>query len=238
MTEQAQSVLFAAIAWAMYIALEPVARRRWPQLLVGWTRLLSGKGRDPLVGRDVLVGLVAGLGLALCLQLGVVAPPWLGFEGAPPRGTIISTLAAARHLGYFILWSPFAAVGLGLGTLLGLVVFQALVRVRWLAVALLGVTLYFAFPMVTGLQEVWSTWGLAFTVLYLVVALRAGVLSASVAIYAMLVIEATPFAADPGTWYADRMWLTLALLAGALAYGFHTALGGKPMFGSAWVDRD
>jgi hypothetical protein len=31
-------------------------RRRWPATLVSWSRLLAGRFRDPLVGRDVLAG--------------------------------------------------------------------------------------------------------------------------------------------------------------------------------------
>ena len=28
--------------WLFYVALEPYVRRFWPQLLIGWTRALSG----------------------------------------------------------------------------------------------------------------------------------------------------------------------------------------------------
>ena len=51
--------------WALYLALEPIARRRWPHTIVSWTRALSGNLRDPLVGRDVLLGIVGGLVVAL-----------------------------------------------------------------------------------------------------------------------------------------------------------------------------
>jgi hypothetical protein len=234
----AQAFLYAALAWAMYLALEPVARRRWPHLLVGWTRLLSGRTRDPLVGRDVLVGTVAGIALALVLHLGVAAPAWLGLAPSPPRGTVLSTLASARHLLHFMLWHPYAGVSVALGALLGLVMFQAVLRRRALAVGVLALALYFGFPLLIGADGVWSPATAAFTVLFLAVVLRAGMLSAAVAIYTMLVIESTPFAADPGAWHADRMWMTLVLVAALLAVGFHAALGGKPMFGSAWVDRD
>jgi serine/threonine-protein kinase len=42
--------------WLMYLGFEPFVRRRWPRVLVGWSRLLSGNFRDPLAGRDLLVG--------------------------------------------------------------------------------------------------------------------------------------------------------------------------------------
>jgi hypothetical protein len=46
---------FVAIAlWIMYAAFEPYCRRFWPNMLLGWTRLLSGRVRDSRVGRDIL----------------------------------------------------------------------------------------------------------------------------------------------------------------------------------------
>jgi len=32
-----------------------------PEQLISWTRLLAGRMRDPMVGRDALIGVVAGL---------------------------------------------------------------------------------------------------------------------------------------------------------------------------------
>jgi hypothetical protein len=39
-----------------YLALVPAVRRRWPWVMAGWNRLLECRWRDPLVGRDVLIG--------------------------------------------------------------------------------------------------------------------------------------------------------------------------------------
>jgi hypothetical protein len=69
----------STLIWVLYIALEPFVRRRWPQVLVSWTRVLSGEFTDPLVGRDVLVGCAAGVGWRVFLQLAVLAPAWFGY---------------------------------------------------------------------------------------------------------------------------------------------------------------
>ena len=50
------AVLTGAALWILYVALEPYARKFWPGLMLGWSRLLSGHIRDSRVGRDVLVG--------------------------------------------------------------------------------------------------------------------------------------------------------------------------------------
>ena len=57
------------LVWVFYIALEPYARRLWPEMLVSWVRLFGGRFRDPLVGRDLLVGTVLGVALPLTNRL-------------------------------------------------------------------------------------------------------------------------------------------------------------------------
>ena len=49
------------VFYLVYLALEPFVRRSWPTMLVGWSRALSGRVPDPVVGRDLIVGVVAGL---------------------------------------------------------------------------------------------------------------------------------------------------------------------------------
>src|SRR5262249_43869819 len=44
--------LFTGVAWLAYLGLEPYVRRRWPTMLISWSRALAGNFRDPLVGRD------------------------------------------------------------------------------------------------------------------------------------------------------------------------------------------
>ena len=61
------TVFYAAMFWAIYLALEPFVRRYWPQALVSWTTLLSGRVRHPIVGRDVLLGTALGVAIALLI---------------------------------------------------------------------------------------------------------------------------------------------------------------------------
>ena len=52
----AMALLVACTVWVLYVALEPHARRLWPTSMLGWARLLDGRLKDPLIGRDVLIG--------------------------------------------------------------------------------------------------------------------------------------------------------------------------------------
>ena len=66
----------------LHIALEPHMRRVWPETMIGWSRLLAGNVRDPLVGRDVLVGVLVATGDALILGLHTLLRRW---SGRPPQ---------------------------------------------------------------------------------------------------------------------------------------------------------
>ncbi len=71
--------------WTLYLALEPFARRIWPEMLISWTRAISGEWRDPLVGRDVLIGAAVGIASGLIMgPLRVLLPLRLGLPGPPP----------------------------------------------------------------------------------------------------------------------------------------------------------
>ncbi|MEO6172468.1 MAG: hypothetical protein ABIP02_05065, partial [Arenimonas sp.] len=234
----AQVLLYALINWLIYIALEPIARRRWPQLLVGWTRLLDGRWRDPLVGRDMLVGGLGGIALALVLHLAIEVPTWFGLPSAAPRVSIITSLENFRHLVHFILWMPYAAVTVGFGTLLGLLLDRAIFRSQLLALMVLSLSLYFAFAVFTRIDDVWTVAGAVFTIIYLVIILRAGLLAAVISFYVFQVLEATPLSLNFSLWYADRTMASMILIVGLLLYGFWISLGRKPIFGSAWLERD
>jgi serine/threonine-protein kinase len=71
------SLFVSALTRVLYLALEPWVRRRWPQTIISWSRLLSGQFRDPLVGRDILFSTMLG-NSALAL-LSVIALAAWGF---------------------------------------------------------------------------------------------------------------------------------------------------------------
>ena len=82
----AWALLAASFVWVVYMALEPFVRRRWPERIISWTRLLAGDFRDPMVGRDLLIGALFGIGLMLWNSLGYQIPVWLGHPPDVPTG--------------------------------------------------------------------------------------------------------------------------------------------------------
>jgi hypothetical protein len=75
----ALGLYLSAFAWLAFIALEPYVRRRWPQVLIAWARLAAGNWRDPLVARDVLIGVMVGAALQATAVLELAATRGLVF---------------------------------------------------------------------------------------------------------------------------------------------------------------
>jgi hypothetical protein len=63
------AVYWAAILGLFYLALEPLVRRRLPEALISWSRLLAGHLRDAMIGRDVLLGGAFGMVIVLTIHL-------------------------------------------------------------------------------------------------------------------------------------------------------------------------
>ncbi len=85
----------AVVMWTLYLALEPYVRGKWPQTIVSWSRVLSGKWRDPLVGRDILYGTLLGLAWVLVLRAGFWLDIRQGDRPQLPQSEILEGVRAA-----------------------------------------------------------------------------------------------------------------------------------------------
>ena len=54
--------------------------------MVGWNRLLAGRWRDPLIGRDLLLGGLLGVSTTLLFQVQTLLPDWMGLPPEPRPG--------------------------------------------------------------------------------------------------------------------------------------------------------
>ncbi len=80
----AWGLAWSGFQWVLYVALEPYVRRRWPATLVSWSRLLAGGFRDPLVGRDVLIGCLLAASTLALQRLAWFVHSWLGYPPTQP----------------------------------------------------------------------------------------------------------------------------------------------------------
>jgi hypothetical protein len=86
------SLFYAGVTWLFYIGLESYVRRRWPSSMISWSRVVAGKFRDPLVGRDILTCTAVGVGLCLWELLRHLAEGWFG--KLPPRPDLPAAYSA------------------------------------------------------------------------------------------------------------------------------------------------
>ncbi|MGH9365382.1 MAG: serine/threonine-protein kinase, partial [Thermoanaerobaculia bacterium] len=230
------SLFFAAFLWLTYMALEPFARRRWPDLLISWTRLLSGRFRDPLVGRDILVGILVGAVTILVSVVQNSVPAWANVSGMTPQAPDRRALGSTNFL-VAVIVEGFGGVAIPtLAIMALLVLLSVLLRRRWLAIGVS--TLVVTVINLTGENiAVDLPSSLLISVLMVFVAARFGILALYASLLTATLMSLCPLAPDFSHWYAGRTLFVLLSVAGLAAWGFHTALGGRPVFGSTSLEE-
>lgn len=87
----------AVLSWLTYLMIEPYARANWPRSLVSWNRLLQGRWRDPMVGRDLLLGVCAECSIAALFLAS--SPLSLWWTLAPLQGTRHAVASMGESVG-------------------------------------------------------------------------------------------------------------------------------------------
>jgi hypothetical protein len=235
------AALFAAgFLWELYIALEPYVRRRRPETLVSWSRLLAGGLRDPLVGRCLLIGCAAGTVTSLLHQLYLLSRPRFGY---PPMLPNINTKPVAAVLSgglqtlAVIVFDPIIEIFVALGLLFLLVLLRLVLRREWIAAAVLMAIM----ATVTGLTSEATFFAGVFQALMIGLMILVLTRFGLTALVAMGLTENFlsffPATIPASTWYAMIGWVGPALVAGFAIYGFSAAMTGKPLFGSVTLDE-
>jgi hypothetical protein len=222
------SVLIAATIWLFYLALEPYVRRLRPWTLVSWARLLNGGFRDPVVGRDGLIGMVWGACVAVAFGIGERVPGWLGLPAPVPDAPVADTLLGMRMLLALAALMPVNAALLGLGMLLLFLVLRFLTRRDTLAAALIVVILtaaMFAESPEGGWLLVLA--GIVLYGSYVAVLLRFGVLAAIVAAYTADILAGPPHSLEIDRWVGGATVVVVPLLLVMAVLAFRIALGGR-----------
>jgi hypothetical protein len=232
----AAALVSVAFVWVTYIAIEPIVRRKWPDLLISWSRLLSGRFRDPLVGRDVLAGILFGAAHAFVFVSLNGFPRWFDLPGMtpiPPAAAYVSdTLGVAGH--FLRTFEGNAARSLVIMTVL--VLSQVLLRRKRLAVALTGLLLMTLSLSGENLALEIPT-GILLAALTIFVAARYGILALAVYYFTSLLLQELPVTLDFSRWYAGRCLVLVGLLVALAVYAFHVSLGGRPAFATARLEE-
>jgi serine/threonine-protein kinase len=235
---QVGSALFdAGMVWLMYIALEPFVRRRWPEALISWNRVLAGRFRDPLVGRHILFGAAIGIGIALWFGLMHFAPELLDLPRAqPPPKPGLGDLRGASWIIGDLFQNLREVIYIPMILMILLVLGRIAIRRQWLAVAVMA-------AIMAGLNSVGTDYPWLYFVVWLAVFATAMTCAVRFGIFALVVgnfygsrMTSHVLTLDFPAWYVGGSLVILSLAAALAIYGFYISLAGRPLFKGDAVD--
>ena len=220
------------LVWLYYIALEPHVRRHWPDRIISWTRLLAGRLRDPMVGRDLLVGMAFGVGQAVLGRLAAVLPSWLG---RPPEMPIVDTLETVLGPAHWIatLMNLLEdTVNQSLVVLFLLLLLRILLRRQWAAAiglfAVAAAALSLGDFQNAGSFAILAGCGIA--ALMTIVLVRFGVLALAASLLTLRMLTGFPMSFALTAWYGLPGLFALVVLAALVIFAAPTALAGRSLF--------
>lgn len=234
-TAFASSLCEGAIIAIFYMALESYARRYWPRVLGSWSRLLAGHVRDPIVGRDVLIGCVLGTYWALLLMLDRQLPVWMGWnvreQGRLVRG--LDSLLGARFALNGLLDAVISAFYQGLTALMLLVAFKWLVgRKPWLVMGLTWcVAAVMYAPNASHPVTAWTLMAIGGVGVAVFVLIRLGLVTLLTGLLLVGILGTYPITSDADSWYMGYGLFAAAVTLGLTAWSVMESLR-KPSYSS------
>ena len=225
------SVFVACFFWLLYMALEPLVRRRWPTRIISWSRLLAGGWRDPLVGRDILIGALFGVITILHIYLSYWMLRWLGGARFRPMVNPSSQLLGIGHFpqSFFSQLSQSLEVSFFYLFLLLLLT----IALRKNSLAAIAAWLIYACALALLIAATGpSGWLLAAMSagLQVIVLHRYGLLSMLCAQFFYHIFVFYPVTSELNAWYAGNFVLILIISVALVLYGFYVSLGNQKLF--------
>jgi len=233
-----RAVFWSATYFFLYIAIEPYVRRRWPDRLIGWSRLLAGHVRDPLVGRDILVGIAAGLAHAALASASSWVPGRLGLTppGAP-HPTHIENLLGIRYALADVIASISSGIIFGFIMVVLLVGLAIVLRKRTLATIALFLLQVAIYAVASGGNPYIFAASVIVSAIWTAVTVRVGLLGIGTASMIFTVAFLAPIAFDLSSWMMAAAITPVLFIALLTAFAFRTALGDQPMFSAKLLDE-
>jgi hypothetical protein len=228
------SVFYGVLLWTMYVALEPFVRKHWPQVLVSSTNILTGRVRDPVVGRDVLFG--AALGVAWVMMLRGVDLLTAGEALANFPGSTDMLIGLRGTAGVVLKEAPYA-IRNTLFYFFLLFVLRRVVRSQW------GAALAFAaaFALLSALgNDDHPLLNPLITFLYFgsgaFVVLQWGLVSFAAGLFVSAILMNLPATLDSSAWYFSNMMLLVGIAVGLSSWGVYTSMARAQPAGARITD--
>ena len=229
----AHSLFLAAVVWVVYLALEPYVRRHWPQTIISWSRLLAGRVRDPLLGRDVLTGVLLGLLWAAIFGAYLVVIRRLG---ATPIIGPTEYLLGGRRLFATWLGHVVSSIETTLAFFFMLFLLRVLLRKPFLAAAAFVALLTAPRLLASTYTAALAPTVIAVYAIAAIAVVRFGLVTLAAGIWTVDLLLSVPVTADPSAWYAGSTAFVYLSILGLAAYGFWTSLGGRRLWSEELFD--
>ncbi|MBX7174997.1 MAG: serine/threonine protein kinase, partial [Pyrinomonadaceae bacterium] len=211
------ALYISLLTCVIYLALEPIVRRNLPDLIVSWNRLLVGDWRDPLVGRDVLLGTMLGIGHMALIYAGFYVERL--FHGDFRLYFSSSSLISLRS------WTAgnlgVAGTGFGYGLMFICILACLFLLLRRRLYAGLSIFVLMTIVEILFFTQSWAylPFTLAITTLMSLAIARLGLITMVVAQIVFLWLASSLLTTNFSAWYAGGMFLTLGLIMILLIYG-------------------
>jgi hypothetical protein len=212
----------AALVWVLYMALEPYLRRRLPQSLISWTRLLAGDLRDPLVAGHILAGAALGVGGGLLFRLAF----WVNWQRDARLGLnpfMINTLDVVG-LARGLFATPISVIAFVMFVSLLFLLLRAILRNPWMAAAAL-IPLVAFFVTATSLAS--GVFAVLYSLPFVWVMIRFGILPCILMTAIAGPTSGWPLTSDFSAWYAPIGLMVVALVLALAVWSFRNALAGR-----------
>jgi serine/threonine-protein kinase len=226
----AWALIYAGVIWLLYVAVEPYVRRKTPHRIISWSRLMAGDFRDPMVGRDVLIGMLFALGFWVTLNVMELTDRWMGRPADVSTNGIDGLLGLSSLVGRFLLGrQPMFSLLHGIGYTFLFLLFSLIFRKGWLTAAALWL-LFMSQDLVAGRPLSFLIFqGVIFAAVVLVVS-RYGLLATATGYFFYFMGLFYPYASDFSAWYAGGTFFALFVSLAFAIYGFLVSLGGQTLF--------
>ncbi len=236
LTEILRRNLFVSLFLGLvYCAFEPFVRRWWSEYLISWSRLLAGDFRDPMVGRDILIG---GVGACVVhLFFLIIGSAWQSSSGENRGINILLFYGGADSFpdaiaDVFVVLSFVVPIGLGfMGSFL-LVYFVTRNKMATFILSGIVFTAYWVIDAGVAARLV-----MVFSVsVSMIIFNRFGIVAFIACWYFSLSFSVLLLSFDPVSIVFPSTVATLVIFFAITGYAAYNSIGGAKMFGGkSWL---
>ncbi len=231
--------LFDAVyIWVCYMAIEPSMRRFWPEQVISWNRLLSGRFHDPLVGRHIMIGAIAGALAASVMFVFEAFPGWAFLPGSWSAHIELISLSSAFKQWGLIFYLVGTMASYGIAYIAAVTIPYVLFRNRKLVmVVCLGMGVVYLCLGAPGSLLTQVLFACVGSLIFTLCLFRFGIFPTIVGLFIFSLLTRMPLQLEPQSWSGRASIMTMIIAVAIVLYGFYVSLGGRSLFGQLALDR-